>query len=565
MKRFKQLISFLVAIIAFSGLFAWNFSYQFKDQSFPSAKSTFNQLFKRKNASIEYASSRLVHMNTHPSTFVVVDSLLSPEHPLNIQRLRNEEGAMDLVDDEAELDNLMPWSYYSPRVSINSEQSYARQRRLMDSEPFNGYKWYEEEGDTYLYQEDTPYSGWYSRNMEQWEFYEDGKKQEDLTFYAPAIQWPQGRKSLIAQQTLRPPARSLLFDTTMDYQTLFKRAERDYNIMLTDPNLFILTAPPGAYESRVVATSQHYLNSPLGVIEEVETPNGDWLLVESGYQTVGWVKKDLTGATYEETDFSERELLNAIYEVVAEEIENIPAIVGASFINNETMAQIDINNQTFFPASTQKIYALAELYHQYKTEELAPEDILVLTDADRVPGAGIIQDYATGYEFTLDELVDLVAIYSDNIAANMIIDVVGGGERITPHMHQLGFYDTYVNKKYYSYENELFISSPHDAARFFAMLYNNQINGAPWDEMLIAKLTMNTHNFLRSTVPVQAWNKSGLGETEQNDVATFVTPYGSYSLAVFTAEPDWYDGIPAQLGQLSRRVYDTYINYYVGY
>lgn len=566
MKKVKQYMGLFIAIIAFSGLFAWHFHEQLGDYRFPSPKSTFQRILRPHSSSSGRSYNRLVHIDLDPSTFIVSEKLLSADHPLNIQRLRQEEGAMDLVDDSITLDDYMPRSYYSPRVVINSDYSYARRQRLIDSEPFNGYKWYEDSNNIYLYQEGLPYSGWYSHDMKQWDFYEDGQKQEDLTFTAEPFQWSVTNTSSILQQTIGTTPRSLLFDTAMDYQMLFKRVDQDYNIVLTDPDLLILTAPPGAYESRVIARTSHYLNTSVGVIEEVETPQGDWLLLESGYQAIGWIKKDITGSSYYETSFSERELLNNIYDVILQEVDQIQATVGASFIINDTMAQVDVHNQFFFPASTQKIYALAELYHQYKTQELSPDDIVELTDADRVPGAGVVQEYATGHIFTLDQLVDLVAIYSDNVAANLIIEAVGGGERITPHMHQLGFYDTYVNKKYYSYENELFVTSPHDSARFFAMLYNNQINGAPWDEWLIAKLSMNTHNFLRSTVPeAQSWNKSGLGETEQNDVATFVTPYGSYSLAVYTAEPADYDYIAVQLGQLSRRVYDTYIDYQLNY
>src|SRR5699024_11931592 len=140
--------------------------------------------------------------------------------------------------------------------------------------------------------------------------------------------------------------------------------------------------------------------------------------------------------------------------------------------------------------------------------------------------------------YTVDELVDLVTIYSDNTAANLLIDVVGGGYIINPHIHQLGLYETYVNGKYYS-EDTYFTTTPHDAARYFALLDNNQVNGEPWDAMLINKLTMNTHNFLRQYIPssTTSWNKSGLGETEQNDIATFITPYGAYSLAVYTSYP----------------------------
>ena len=210
--------------------------------------------------------------------------------------------------------------------------------------------------------------------------------------------------------------------------------------------------------------------------------------------------------------------------------------------------------------STQKIYVLGELYHQYSTGMLDPSDVVIMTDEDRVPGAGIIQSYPAGSEFTLDALVDLVAIYSDNTAANMLIDAVGGGEYINPKLHNIGLTETFVNGKYYG-SDTYFRTTPANAARYFALLAKHQLNGEPWDGMLIDKLRMNSHNFLRLYMWGDSWNKSGLGETEQNDVATFITPYGSYSIAVYTADPTYYNSIADQVGSLSLRVYETYINY----
>src|SRR5699024_4306163 len=99
---------------------------------------------------------------------------------------------------------------------------------------------------------------------------------------------------------------------------------------------------------------------------------------------------------------------------------------------------------------------------QYKTGELSPDTYVTMTDWDKVPGAGIIQGQPSGSMYTVDELVDLVTIYSDNTAANLLIDVVGGGYVINPHIHQLGLYETYVNGKYYS-EDTYFTTTPHDA------------------------------------------------------------------------------------------------------
>ena len=78
--------------------------------------------------------------------------------------------------------------------------------------------------------------------------------------------------------------------------------------------------------------------------------------------------------------------------------------------------------------------------------------------------------------------------------------------------------------------------------------------------MYIEKLYQNSHNFLRQFIPytTTGWNKSGLGDPEQNDVATFVTPYGSYSLAVYTEAPWNYSAVGTQMGNLSLRIHEVF-------
>lgn len=507
---------------------------------------------------------RKLHLK--PEDTLLVDSLASnyvntgienlDDIPLLTQVAQNLEEA--LAEQDLDLPSL-PWFYYSPNVPEVSPTSYANKYRLIKQETVNGFAWYENQGEELLFRDQQSYTGWYSIAGKGWYYFIDGQQQ--------AIQFSISEaEDMVAQ-------RDILLDLVglVDYEFYFVEDPYkfnrmnvirpvNYSILYKNTESMVLTAPPSTYRSRLLTTTEQFYDMPMEVVEEYDSFGEKWLHVYIGYEDLGWIKGDDSLEDYVYTYYSERELLDTIEAVLAEEISSIYAEVGASFINNETMAQVSVNNQVFFPASTQKIYVLGELYHQYKTGDLTPDTYVTLTDWDKVPGAGIIQGYPSGSAFTLDELVNLVAIYSDNTAANMLIDTVGGGEVINPHMHQLGMYETYVDGLYYSTAGSGFRTTPRDAARFFALLYNNQVNGEPYDELLIDKFNMNSHNFLRQYIPwsTHSWNKSGLGATEQNDVATFVTDFGSYSLAVYTAYPANYDGIAHQLGSLSLRVHDVF-------
>ncbi len=453
----------------------------------------------------------------------------------------------------------LPWFYNSPQVAKDSPYSYANQYRLVEDEGINELRWYEYQGERYLFQGDKLYTGWHQDTDGEYLYYNQGViqptslSQDDLDIFI-------GQSRIIKQ--LSPSiGKSLFFERNQDdYKQMYSLKSNHYSILYKATDQLILSSPPGTRGSVLVASTKNFYDMPLEVVEEYRSENQVWLHVMVGYDELGWIQQDLSRTHYVPTYYSERTLLDTIEAVLQEEVDSIAADVGASFINNETMAQVSVNDHPFFPASTQKIYVLGELYHQYRTGELDPYQVVTLYDSDRVPGAGIIQGYPTGSQFYIDELVDLVAIYSDNTAANMLIDTVGGGEKINPRLQQIGLFDTYVYGKYYG-EDTYLTTTPSNAARFFALLYNNRLNGEPYDDMLVNKLFMNTHTFLRSYLyggATTSYNKSGLGSSEQNDVATFITPYGSYSLAVYTAYPANYDTIADSLAMLSLRVHDAF-------
>lgn len=515
----------------------------------------------------------LIFCGFYPQTFDSVKKIFRPSSgvvqssPFRYANFRFREDPIHPFEPMTNLTNdiLLEDMYEAYGISKDSHLnrrdlprgSYAYKQRLIKKDPFVGFEWYQDKDQELLFYHHEPFTGW-SREKDSFVWFEEGVGQSAITSESiPDL-------SLLTRYLpFILPDRIAYLDSVYDYTQPIWLDSVDYSIILQDPELMLLSNPGGTYGSRLLGTCSTLVGLPLNVVEQVETRDGIWLHLYSGYQELGWIEDDLSETSFTYTDYNERELLDLVQEIMIDEFENIGAVVGGSFVNIDTMAQVDAYNQIIFPASTLKIYVLTEVYHQYMLGELAPDDVLYLEDSDRVPGAGNIQEAATGTPYTIDQLVELVTIYSDNTAANMLIDVVGGGDRITPTMHALGLYDTYMYGKYYNERNDKFYSTPHDAAKLFALLANGQVNGRPWDDELIDKFRLNTHTFLRSHIGggTTSYNKSGLGETEQNDVANFHTPYGSYSLAIFTAYPDYYDGIGAQVGVVSSRVHDVFNEY----
>ena len=479
-------------------------------------------------------------LNLDPEDAIVVDALRTKYHePLN-------KSPMAVYYTREELDNV-------------TETSFARKIRQITDTDAQGFAWYLNDQQELLYFHGKPYTGWFGETGSKWEYYSQGIKKQEI----PSQLANQYALTARFAQTVAPsyvPNWLYLDKKQETFEFVYRDFDR-YSILHRGTKGLLLSDAPGQERSYFLADTSKFTDIPMEVIEQVVVGDSVWLHVNIGYQELGWIKEDPTYQDYVLTNYSERELIDRVEDVIQRDLAVIQADgpAGASFVDTDTMAQVDVDNQIFFPASTQKIYVLAELYRQYKEGILQPTDMMAMVGDNIVPGAGHINANPEGTEFSLDTLVDMVAIYSDNTAANMLIEAVGGGEVITPQTHKLGMLDTYLEGKYYHNDNGRFQTTPHDAANLFAKLAHHELNGEPWDTMLIEKLRQNTHTFLRTYLwETDSWNKSGLGEPEQNDVAAFVTPYGTYSLAVYTSSWNNHDARYDQVGRLSADVYAVF-------
>ncbi len=486
---------------------------------------------------------------------------LAKEYYSSAPMLNTKLTDKEQVDAEKDLNELLelPLYYHNKSRKQLSAFSQANKYVLNYEALEQGFGWYQKGDKQYLLRDKQPYTGWFFLPFQGLTHFNQGEINQ-LHFNLIEINKLFSKAERLEKLLPRVSHSSVLFSKNDQINYQQHVLPRNYSILIKNPELLILTSPPGTDSSALVTTTEDYIDFPFEVIGEMETSEGKWLHLNVGYKEFGWVKKDPNLQDYVTTYYSERNLLDNIAYVMREEMAAIYADVGASFVNNDTMAQVSVNNHKFFPASTQKIYVLGELYRQYANGQLTSEDVATLYEHNRVPGAGIVQGYSEGSQFSLNELVNLVTTISDNTAANILITMVGGGEVINPYLHQMDLKETFVTGKYYHFDDTYFRTSPADAARYFAFLSRHQLNGDPYDSELIDKFKMNTHTYIRSNLySVPSWNKSGTGGTEQNDVATFSTDLGNYSLAVYTANPAHYFSIPNQLAQLSYRIYQVYM------
>src|SRR5262249_15426942 len=75
-------------------------------------------------------------------------------------------------------------------------------------------------------------------------------------------------------------------------------------------------------------------------------------------------------------------------------------------------------------ASTIKIAVMIEAFARVAEGKAKWTDEVVLTDAKKVQGSGVLQDLSAGLHLSLRDAVTLMMIVSDNTATNLVLDVL---------------------------------------------------------------------------------------------------------------------------------------------
>lgn len=105
----------------------------------------------------------------------------------------------------------------------------------------------------------------------------------------------------------------------------------------------------------------------------------------------------------------------------------------------ETGDEIAINaDETMDTMSVIKIPLMAEVFRQIEAGKFALTDRVTLKDSDKRPGTGVIRSLDAGASLTIEDLITLMIIVSDNSATDMLFEKVGGVEPVNKLMQSYG-------------------------------------------------------------------------------------------------------------------------------
>lgn len=211
-------------------------------------------------------------------------------------------------------------------------------------------------------------------------------------------------------------------------------------------------------------------------------------------------------------------------------------VVGYSITNLETGEHLERRgDEPFSTASLIKVPVLVALFDLAERKELSLDDPVVLTDIDKVGGAGELQFLRTPLTLRLWDAAWLMSTLSDNTATNLILDRIKI-RRVWQKMEALGLPRTKVHSGSMtriasvapdsSARYGLGVTTPNEMARLFALLAQGRAVGPVADSTVLWILRHNRDEskLARYTYDVRLAHKTGDVDRSRTDCGIFSLP-----------------------------------------
>ena len=124
--------------------------------------------------------------------------------------------------------------------------------------------------------------------------------------------------------------------------------------------------------------------------------------------------------------------------------------VGIAILHLDDGVSFEYDGDEEMPtASLIKFMIMLEVYQQIEEGRIKLTDTIVLREADKVPGSGILTyHFSDGATFPLRDAVRLMIAFSDNTATNLVLDHIGINST-NRRMTDWGFPNSRINAKVY--------------------------------------------------------------------------------------------------------------------
>lgn len=213
-------------------------------------------------------------------------------------------------------------------------------------------------------------------------------------------------------------------------------------------------------------------------------------------------------------------------------------------------------------ASTIKVPIIVEAMKQVKAGKLALDKEYKFTSDMFCPGSGVLSQLHSGLMLTLNDLMTLMIIVSDNAATNCMIDIVGM-DSVNATMKSFGYNGISLQRKMYDHSKlvqnlDNYIVASEMADLLYKIANGNAV-GDGYDQKIInimlgQQIDDRIPLFLPSNLKVA--NKTGNRSDVMHDSAIIYGDNFTYTTAVFTKGIDNYGDSRVLIGKIARLIYE---------
>ena len=246
----------------------------------------------------------------------------------------------------------------------------------------------------------------------------------------------------------------------------------------------------------------------------------------------------------------------------------------------ETGEEIAINaDDQMDTMSVIKIPLMVEAFRQIDEGKFKLSDRVMIADADKRPGTGVIRSLDAGANLTIKDLLTLMIIVSDNTATDLMYGKIGGPEAVNRLMDSFGYKTIraeHTGKEWFALlakapSSEEFhregktpfgLSSPRDMGKLLEKIKRGEaVNKAASDQMLqIMRGQVYTTRMPKYVTGFRVAHKTGdFLPYVANDVGILESPNRNIVLCVFTAH---HYGVGTYLEDSIGRIAELVANYY---
>jgi beta-lactamase class A len=240
-------------------------------------------------------------------------------------------------------------------------------------------------------------------------------------------------------------------------------------------------------------------------------------------------------------------------------------VIVANPINNTQ--QYARNANVVFPAASLiKIPIAVTVYQAASQGSISLDTALTMDASVIVGGTGTIQYDPPGSSYTVRELVARMLYESDNTAANMLIDHLGGFAPVNQTMQQIGATQTVLQRRMMDFEARAAgrdnVTTPADMALLLQLLYQGALPDAAGAQEIINALAQTTD---RQKIPAQlpptvvVAHKIGVLPQVEHDAGLVLVPNQPYILVSMGKELASNAAGINTIATASRLIYDTMV------